>query len=225
MAEKLRRYAFGRSIFCHSNYRQNLVIAGTTQSNNGGVTGFHGGRDFWVVKLDQTGNIIWKKTLGGSAFEMMPSVSATNDGGVIVAGESSSLNGDITAAIGLKDIWVVKLDASGNKQWDKSFGSWQDDWAFTIAQITDTGYIISAKTTDYPSTGVNTALIKLNKLGQQQWAKPFSILYNIRVLPTGLIATGANSVGTVLDLSVYRLDDTGKYFGKRLWAVAIQIVD
>ncbi|HRO41629.1 MAG TPA: T9SS type A sorting domain-containing protein [Flavipsychrobacter sp.] len=195
---------------------KNLVIAGVTQSNNGDVSGFNGGKDWWVVKLDQNGGILWKKTLGGSAIEMGPTVAATNDGGVVIAGEATSSNGDITSAIGLKDIWVVKLDASGNKQWDKSFGSWQDDWGFSITQTKDTGYIISAKTTNYPSTGINTALIKISKTGQQQWAKGFNILYNILELPNGYIATGGNIVGTALDLSVYRLDDTGKILWQKV---------
>ena len=53
------------------------IVAGYTESNDGDVTGNHGKRDYWVVKLDNTGNIQWQKALGGSAFEEAWSVQLT----------------------------------------------------------------------------------------------------------------------------------------------------
>ena len=67
-----------------------------------------GGYDIWILKLDQTGNISWQKTYGGTNDEQSTSIQQTNDGGYIVAGETQSYGS------GNKDMWVLKLDSNGN---------------------------------------------------------------------------------------------------------------
>jgi len=64
------------------------IVGGSTSSNDGDVIGHHGGIDFWVVKLDDTGNIQWQKALGGSNDDVVRSIQQTVDGGFIVAGFS-----------------------------------------------------------------------------------------------------------------------------------------
>src|SRR5690606_18589800 len=102
------------------------IIAGSTMSNDGDVTGFHGGSglygDFWIVKIDITGNILWQKALGGSGDEMATSIELTSDGGYIVAGASNSNDGDVSGNHGNFDYWVVKLDGTGMIEWQKSLG-------------------------------------------------------------------------------------------------------
>jgi hypothetical protein len=82
--------------------------------------------DYWVVKLDATGNLQWQKSLGGTGYDEATSVQQTTDGGYIVAGTSNSTGGDIT---GNYDsgfygywYWIVKLGATGNLQWQESPG-------------------------------------------------------------------------------------------------------
>lgn len=72
------------------------IMAGYTYSTDGDVTGNHGGCDYWVVKLNATGDIIWQKTLGGTYFDVAYSIQLTNDGGYIVAGSTNSTTGDVT---------------------------------------------------------------------------------------------------------------------------------
>src|SRR5688572_16645325 len=79
------------------------VVTGYTASNNGDVTGNHGAVDFWVVKLDVAGNIIWQKTLGGTGSDQATSVVQTTDGGYIVAGYTTSNDGDVTGNHGGED--------------------------------------------------------------------------------------------------------------------------
>jgi len=88
------------------------VVVGSTVSNDGNVTGNHGGVDYWLVKLDGSGNLEWQKALGGTDSEVAHSVEPTNDGGYVVAGFSWSDDGDVTANHGLRDFWVVKLNPS-----------------------------------------------------------------------------------------------------------------
>ncbi len=85
------------------------IVAGYTYSNDGDVLGNHGGADFWVVRLDENGGIIWQKCLGGSAKDIAYSLSVTPDGGYIVAGYTFSNDGDVSGNHGKSDIWIVKL--------------------------------------------------------------------------------------------------------------------
>ena len=70
----------------------------------------------------QAPTIQWQKSLGGTGWDLANSIQQTSDGGYIVAGFSSSNNGDVTGNHGGGDYWVVKLDSSGNLQWQKSLG-------------------------------------------------------------------------------------------------------
>src|SRR5437867_11229470 len=98
------------------------IIAGRSASNNGDVIGSHGNWDYWLVKTDSSGNIQWQKCLGGTDDDAAYSVQQTTDGGYIVAGQSNSNDGDVTGNHGNEDYWLVKTDANGSIQWEKSMG-------------------------------------------------------------------------------------------------------
>src|SRR5688572_8174325 len=66
------------------------IVSGSSDSNDGDVTGHHGGTDCWIVKLSNTGTVQWQKSLGGTTYEYAPSVQQTSDGGYVVAGYSYS---------------------------------------------------------------------------------------------------------------------------------------
>jgi len=85
------------------------IVAGWTASNNGQVTNHHGNLDYWIIKLDGSGNLKWEKTLGGPDFEYLTAVELTADNGYIVSGSTGSTSGDVTGHHGLIDAWVVKL--------------------------------------------------------------------------------------------------------------------
>ena len=94
-----------------------FIVAGETYSNDGDVSGNHGVGfdDFWVVKLSSAGVIEWQKCLGGTWCELAFSVQQTDDGGFIVAGYTTSNDGDVNGnhAVGCDDFWVVKLSPKG----------------------------------------------------------------------------------------------------------------
>ncbi len=95
---------------------------------------------YWVVKTDADGNIQWSKTYGGSADDRGQQILQTNDGGYALVGFAKSSDGDATQNAGFADQWIVKLDSSGEIQWQKSFGFSGSDQAFSIIQTTDGGY-------------------------------------------------------------------------------------
>ncbi len=132
-----------------------FIIAGSTTSNDGDVTGNHGGQDFWVVKIDKNGTIQWQKTYGGSANDVANCIQNTLDGGYIVIGTTSSTDGDVvghhtigTDADGLatEDAWVIKIDNSGNTQWKKAIGGSKRDRGTFISQRVDGSYLAAINT-------------------------------------------------------------------------------
>ncbi len=100
--------------------------------------------DYWVVKLDGSGNVIWDKTIGGESTEYLYSVQQTSDGGYILGGLSKSgISGEKTEAnIGDSDYWVVKLDGSGNIEWQNTIGGNKNDRLNSVYQTNDGGYIL-----------------------------------------------------------------------------------
>ena len=153
------------------------IVAGESFSNDGDVTGNQGLYDFWIIKLDDQGVLVWQKTLGGSGQDLLRSIQHTNDNGYIVAGISSSTDGDVTGNHGDFDIWVVKLNEDGNLQWQKSYGGSESDFAYSVQQTTDGGYIVAGGS--YSNDGDVTGnhgdgdywVLKLNSTGNIQWQK------------------------------------------------------
>ncbi|MFN8361159.1 MAG: choice-of-anchor D domain-containing protein [Candidatus Kapaibacterium sp.] len=120
------------------------IVAGYSQSNNGDLTDNHGGfYDYWIVKLSSLGTIEWQKSLGGSGIDYGQSIQQSADGGYIVAGYSSSNDGDVTGNQGMNDFWVVKLSHLGDIEWQKSLGGSEDEQANSIQQSRDGGYIVA----------------------------------------------------------------------------------
>lgn len=153
------------------------IVAGHSNSNDGDVIGNHGVDDCWVVKLDATGTIQWKKALGGVNNDQALSVQETSDGGFIVAGESGSNDGDVIGNHGAGDFWVVKLDAIGTIQWQKSLGGTSWDGSQSIKQTLDGGYIVAGYSVcnDGDVTGNHGSwdcwVVKLDATGTIQWQK------------------------------------------------------
>lgn len=203
------------------------VAAGYARSTDGDVAGNKGYIDCWVVKLDASGNIQWQKCLGGSLGEWVAAINQTTDGGYIIAGYSYSSDGDITGHHGdfyETDVWVVKLDASGNMQWQNSMGGTDDDYAEDVKQTPDGGYIVagSAYSTDGDISNpwwssYDFWIVKLDDLGNIQWEKTLGGEYwdqSFEIHLTadgGYIAGGATdySINRGVDIWVVKMDSTG----------------
>lgn len=210
---------------------QGFIITGHTASNDGQVTGNHGSEDFWVIKLDSTGNLQWQKALGGSGIERSWCIQQTPDGGYITVGQTASNDGDVTGHhSGYWDGWVVKLDAAGSMQWQKCLGG-SGGTGFTSVQNTvDGGYIVAGSTSanDGDVSGNHSTLsdywiVKLSAAGTVQWQKCLggsSQEYAFAIRQTqddGYIITGnaasidgdVNGLNGDTDGWVVKLDSTG----------------
>ena len=155
------------------------IIVGETASTDGDVTGLHGNVDFWVVKLSSTGTLEWQKTLGGNNADIASDVIQTVDGGYIVVGYVGSGTGDITVFHGLFDYWIVKLNSTGELQWEKTLGGSQPDWARAVVTAPNGGYIIAGTTgsTDGDVIGNNGGaefwVTKVSETGELIWQKTY----------------------------------------------------
>ncbi len=155
------------------------IVAGYSNSTNGDVTGNHGSYDCWVVKLDSGGGISWSKCLGGSYSEIAQSIQQTSDGGYIVAGRTTSTNGDVIGNHGGHDYWVVKLDSRGGISWSRCLGGKYTDIAQSIQQTNDGGYIVAgySYSTDGDVTGNHGGydywVVKMDSRGEIEWQKCF----------------------------------------------------
>lgn len=155
------------------------IAAGKTSSTDGGLSS-NGSDDYWIVKLDASGDIEWQKSMGGSLYDRATSVAQAKDGGYIVAGYAFSEDGDVSINYGNIDCWVIKLDAHGELQWERNYGGSDFDTAAEIQTTDDGGYLMFGTTisNDLDVNSNNGApssywLVKLNSDGDIQWEKTY----------------------------------------------------
>ena len=133
------------------------AIAGLTEGDGGQVSGTHGGHDYWIIKIDANGVLLWQKAIGGSLIDECYEIIETSDHGLMVAGTSNSNDGDVPGNYGLLDYYLVKLDQNGNLLWNKTFGGSQSDWALSLIHDGHDNYFMfgNTKSNDVDVTGNN----------------------------------------------------------------------
>lgn len=148
------------------------ILSGTTSSYGAG------GSDAWLIKVDSSGNQTWYKTFGGTLDDGANSVQQISDGGYILAGATASYGAGGTDEYGraYSDVWLIKVDSSGNQTWNKTYGGSNYDHAFSVQQTSDGGYIIAADTnSSSPDSSYSPGwLIKVDSDGNQQWNTTFA---------------------------------------------------
>jgi len=153
------------------------ICLGSSTSPDGDMTANFGNYDVLLSKLDNAGNIQWVKNLGGTNLEEGYTVHPTIDGGYFITGYTLSNDVNITLNHGLKDIWVVKTNAVGTIQWQKTYGGTADERAYYTSQTSDGGYIMAGYTesTDNDVTfnngGADVWIVKVDSSGTLQWQK------------------------------------------------------
>ncbi len=140
--------------------------------------------DYWIVKIDESGNIIWDNTIGGNASDRLFSIADTSDGNYFIAGHSSSnISGDKTEPnIGNEDVWVIKIDPSGQIIWQNTFGGLGFDRIYSegnLRKTSDNGCIIFCSSnsdvgfdkSENSRGGFDYWIVKLNSEGEIEWDK------------------------------------------------------
>jgi len=180
------------------------IVAGYTRS-------FGADYDAYILKLNSDGSLAWQETLGGNYVDYAYSIQQTTDGGYIVAG------GTTTFGFGYVDAYVLKLNSDGNLAWQKTFGGYGEDQAYSIQQTTDSGYIVAGYTRSFGAGGYDVYILKLNSDGNLEWQKTFGgegedQAYSIQETTDGgyIVAGYTNSFGAGgYDVYVLKLNSDG----------------
>jgi hypothetical protein len=201
------------------------IVAGTTSSFGAG------NGDIVLMKLTRAGELTWQKAYGGTGTEIAKSIRQTQDGGYIVAGQTSSFGA------GDYNLWVMKLNSSGEVTWEKRYGGPRDDYAGSIQQTQDGGYIVAGHTFSFGEGITDAWVIKLDGTGNVTWQKTYGGSGEDGIDPVqqtqdgGYIVAGSTtSFGTEgFDVWIMKLDSSGAIVWQKAyggssddWAKAIQ---
>ena len=163
------------------------AVIGKSKSNDGDVSENAGYEDFWIIKLDSYGSILWEKSFGYSGIDTPNSIIQTNDQGYLITGvlDVSASNGqgsrlsNVQARHAGGDYWVIKLNSSGNKEWSNYYGGTFTDTAYDTVQTNDNGYIIVGSSDSIDVDISNNKgnydfwVIKISEFGDLIWEKSF----------------------------------------------------
>jgi hypothetical protein len=189
------------------------ILSGTSVSSaTGDVSGTNnGGTDYWIVKINAEGGILWERLFGGSGNDVCSDLTLTDDGGYIIAGSSfSSQTGNVTGTNhGLRDYWVIKLSGDGVIIWEKLLGSTFTDICTSITATKDGGCVVTGYSNSSASgdvTGTNHDIpggtsydywiIRLNDKGNTVWNHLIGAVQNPAAhasqieMATGIVASG-----------------------------------
>ncbi len=152
-------YEFGRGV--QQTTDGGYIVVGDTDSYG------EGNFDVWLIKTDSEGDTLWTKTYGWLGEDRGFSVDQTADGGYIVAGYTSSYG-----AGGL-DMWLVRTDSAGDSLWTKTFGGLYWDWATSVQQTSDGGFILTGMTDTSGTGDWDVCLVKTDINGEAEWVRLF----------------------------------------------------
>jgi LPXTG-motif cell wall-anchored protein len=163
-------------------------------------------RDVHLIKVGPTGELEWEKTFGGKSFDEGNSLRQTADGGFIITGYTTSMGS------GKHDLYLIKTNSSGEKQWEKAFGGKESDVGTAVRQAEDGGFIITGYTNSYGKGSYDVYVVKTDSSGIKLWEETFGDVNDDRgrdllQLCNGdiVIAGQTKSFGNGTDFDVYTL--------------------
>ncbi|MHC4110388.1 MAG: NHL repeat-containing protein [Planctomycetota bacterium] len=123
--------------------------------------------DIYLIKSEPNGNMQWEEFFGGDDWDRAFSVKQTSDGGYIIAGFTYSYGN------GESDVYLVKVDSSGDMDWDQYFGGDYWDEGYSVQQTSDGGYIIVGSTFSFGAGEYDVYLIKTLPNGHKEYEQYF----------------------------------------------------
>lgn len=167
-----------------------FLLAGSSLSDKSGLKSQkgQGNLDYFLWKMDKNGEEEWQLSFGGEGQDILKSIYPTTDMGYILGGYSNSGRNDFKTSVnnGKNDIWIVKINARGEHEWQQSYGGEGDDRLVQIKQVKGGGYLIVGTTNsssnkdkkDDKFGGLDYWIIKTDKSGKVEWEQSFGGIYN-----------------------------------------------
>ena len=116
--------SYGAAVSVQQTTEGGYITAGYTYSHGSG------GADVYLVKLGEDGNVVWDRTFGGAGHDSGNAVLETSDGGYVIAGSTYSYG------TGGYDVYLVKTDADGRSQWERTYGGHSYEQAYRSEENT-----------------------------------------------------------------------------------------
>ncbi|UPT71582.1 MAG: T9SS type A sorting domain-containing protein [Flavobacterium sp. JAD_PAG50586_2] len=167
-----------------------FILAGSSLSKKSGnkTEDNRGDLDYWVWKMDEKGELDWQKSFGGTGQDMLFTVLLTNDGGYFLAGSSESDEGldKKEKSRGDSDFWIIKLNAKGGEEWQKTIGGRGQDELSCIVKTKDGGFVLGGSSSSAISGekakdgygGLDYWVLKIDSKGVVTWQQTFGGNYN-----------------------------------------------
>jgi len=155
-------YAFDGAHHVIETADSGYLLIGYTESYGAG------GKDLYLLKSDQTGNLQWYKTYGGSLQDCGYYIHDNNDGTFLLLGYRDGPSGWYKG-----DIWILKIDSAGDTIWTKSYGGTNEEWAMSMVPAENGNFIISGVSNSFGSGGKDSWILKIDSLGDTLWTKTF----------------------------------------------------
>lgn len=153
------------------------ILLGTSDSFDVDIQNSKGAYDYWAVKIDANGTMVWEKSYGGDEIDQAYAITKTNDGNFLIVGDARSSNDDVTSNYGSADIWAIKINQNGEKIWEKNYGGSSFESAKSIIPSQEGGYYIvgnsrSSNNDLTTNKGNNDVwVLKISESGDMTWQK------------------------------------------------------
>ena len=152
----------------HETLDGGYILGGYSNSPvSGNKTENSSNYDFWIIKIDHLGNILWQNTIGGTSNDYFRDLLVLEDGSYMIAGSSSSgIGGDKTeVSYGADDYWLVKIDADGVITWQKTLGGSGSDFLYNLSSVEGGDILVVG----YSNSGVSGTKTTANKGDHDYW--------------------------------------------------------
>lgn len=122
------------------------VVAATSYSDTGYLPGNHGNGDAVVMRLTDSGTVIWAKCVGGSQAEQGMSICETQDSVIVIASRTTSSNGDAISPRGQVDVMLSGFSKDGTLLWSRCLGSTLNDIPYAVRRGKDSSVVVAGIT-------------------------------------------------------------------------------